>query len=95
MPDFIPAVGELEICPLCDNSPHAVLCPHHPDYDDDHVSYTWAGETDEYGPASLFVDATFAQAARDLGVLREVDALREGIAEFRAALERGEIRRVR
>jgi hypothetical protein len=43
---------------------------------------------------AFWVDGTYSQAARDAGVT-EHDALREGIAEFRAALERGELWRVR
>ena len=44
--------------------------------------------------ARHWVEQTYAAAARDAGV-RGGDALCEGISEFREALKRGEIRRVR
>jgi hypothetical protein len=30
--DVVHAVGELDICDLCDASPHVAGCPRHPDY---------------------------------------------------------------
>jgi hypothetical protein len=84
-------IGELEICNLCDSSPHAVGCTRHPDFDDERISYVGADDPPEVEPAVFWVEM-YAAAATDEGVSRD-DALREGIAEFRAALGRGEIRR--
>lgn len=67
-------------------------CPRHPEYDDERVTYERTDAPDERGPASFWVGDTYAQAARDAGV-RGDDALREGIAEFTAALKRREIRK--
>jgi hypothetical protein len=88
------AVGELDICDLCDSSPHVVGCPRHPDYDDERISYVNAEDPEEVAAACHFVEDVYAAAGRDAGLKMDA-ALREGIAKFRAALERGEIRSVR
>lgn len=85
--------GELEICELCGGSPHVLGCPYHPRYDDDRYMYERVDATDDKGPASYWVDDTFAAAARSEG-LDEDAALREGVEEFARALRDGELRRV-
>lgn len=85
-------VGELDICTLCDASPHSVGCPLHAGYDDEHVSYVRVDASEEIGPARYWVEDTFALAAADAG-LNSRAALKEGIAEFVAALQRGDLHR--
>jgi hypothetical protein len=48
---------------------------------------------DECGTARFWVEDTFAAAAEDAGETG-LDAIREGIVEFRAAIERGELRKL-
>lgn len=84
------AAGELDVCSLCDSSPHELGCPEHPHFDDDGVAYSLVDAEDDAGPASHWVNDTFAAAARDAG-LDEKAALAEGVSEFRAALDRGEL----
>ena len=88
------AVGELDICALCDSSPHLVACSQHRDFDDDRISYALSAAPEEVGPASYWVNDTFAAAAREAG-LDDRAALVEGIEEFAAALKRGELKRTR
>jgi len=87
-------VGELDICALCDSSPHSVACSQHSDFDDDRISYALMAAPDEVGPASYWVNDTFAAAAREAG-LDDRAALVEGIGEFAAALKRAELKRAR
>ncbi len=88
-----PPMGDLDICGICDGSPHVVGCPEHEDYDDARVAYARADDRADAGTASYWVDETFAAAARDVGLFEEF-ALREGVAEFTAALRRREIVRL-
>lgn len=85
-------VGELDICDICECSPHIGGCPRHPDYDNECISYVRADAPEEMGPARYWVEDTFAIAATDAGA-EHATALREGISEFRLALKRGELRR--
>jgi|SRR5579875_756064 len=88
-----PVVGQLEICGLCDSSPHTLGCPYHPHYNDERITYFRADAPDEVGPASYWVEDTFVLAALDSG-MEEPQALREGLNEFQSALKRGELRRL-
>ena len=81
-------LGSLEICDICELSPHATGCPRHADYCDDRTSYFRADSPAEIGPAKFWVEDTFGAAALDAGETQN-DALREGIAEFQDALRRG------
>ena len=85
-------IGELDVCLLCDSSPHVVACPEHPNFADERLTYALANYAQDVGTAAYWVEDTFAAAARDAG-LDERAALVEGIEEFTAALERGELRR--
>ncbi len=89
---LVVGVGELEICDLCGSSPHAVGCRNHLMYDDDRWSYESADTPTEVGSARFCVEDTYAAAAFDNGITGD-GALIEGISEFMAALERGELRR--
>ena len=91
--DAMDTVGELEICNLCDGAPHLSGCPLHRDYDNERVVYARTDAIDDAGPASYWVDDTFAAAARDSGEPEE-ESLREGIREFHSALQRGDIRQI-
>jgi hypothetical protein len=77
-----------------DNRQSLAPLSRHPDYDDERISYVRAYATDEIGTASHYVEDLYVTAVPDAGLGLD-DALCEGIAEFRAALERGEIRRIR
>lgn len=91
---LIAGVGELDICSLCDCSPHAIGCPSHPMYDDDRCSYELADTPTEVGSARFWVEDTYAAAAFDHGISGH-GALIEGIGEFMAAVKRGELRLAR
>lgn len=91
--DLVAGVGELDICNLCDSSPHVVGCPRHASYHDERFMYSRCDEPSERGPASFWVDDTFALAAADAG-LDSRAALIEGIEEFMAALRRSEFQPV-
>jgi hypothetical protein len=88
------AVGELEICVLCNSSSHAVGCPRHQHYNDERFSYRRSDAADETGPASYWVEGTYALAAIDDGEPPD-KALREGIEEFQRALESGDLTSIR
>ena len=94
MGDLVPCIGVLDICDICDSSPHAVGCPRHVDYDDARVEYVRTDSPDDVGTASFWVEETFGAAALEAGESKE-SALREGVAEFREAVRRGELRRAR
>ena len=89
--DLVPGGGELDICNLCDSSPHLVGCPYHDRFDDDNFCYVRVDARGEVGPASFWVNDTYAAAAASEG-LDERAALLEGIEEFTAAVRRGELR---
>jgi hypothetical protein len=93
MSDLIAGVGELEICELCGESPHLVGCPHHPNFDDERISYFRVDAPDEVGTTRFWVRDTFAAAAAESG-LDAHDALNEGIEEFGAAIKRGDLKRL-
>ena len=86
------AVGELDVCDICDSSPHSLGCPRHPDYNDERISYTRLDAPEEIGPARYWVEDTFAVAARDAGEDEE-SGLREAISEVTLALKRGDLPR--
>lgn len=90
--DLVPRVGQLDICNLCDSSPHAVGCPRHSMYADDRWSYERVDALDEAGPASFWVEETYAVAAMEAG-LASSEAVLERMREFGIALQRGELRR--
>lgn len=90
---MIPVVGELDICELCDSSPHLRGCPHHAEFDSDGRLYANVEAPGDVGSAAYWVGDTFQQAAMDCGE-SEDSALREGIQEFEAALSRGDVRPV-
>jgi hypothetical protein len=92
MSNLVAGVGELDICDICDSSPHVAGCPRHAEYDDERISYFRTDALDEVGPASFWVEKTFGAAALDAGEA-EGKALREGVAEFQEAIRRGQIRR--
>ncbi|HLY03004.1 MAG TPA: hypothetical protein VKR56_11000 [Candidatus Cybelea sp.] len=91
---LVAGIGELEICNLCDSSPHAIGCPSHPMYDDDRWSYECAEAPAELGSARFWVEETYAVAALDQGVAGK-QAMIEGAGEFMAAIKRGELRLAR
>jgi hypothetical protein len=91
--NLVSGIGELDICSLCDASPHKHGCPYHPSYGDERISYARRDAPKEVGPASFWVEETFVAAAIDAG-LDERSALIEGIIEFENAIDRGEIRRI-
>lgn len=83
-----PALGELDICGLCENSPHSVACPRHANYDDDRFTYAGKDESSDVGTARYWTEETFAAAALDAGDSERAAQL-EGIAEFSRALRDG------
>ena len=83
-----PSIDELDICALCDSSPHVVGCPHHPDYDDERVTYVSA-DPEDMGCARYWVEQRYAAAARDAGV-RGDDALCEDLGIPGGAEARGD-----
>ena len=89
---LVAGIGELDICAVCDSSPHVVGCPHHDRFDDERFSYVRVDASTEVGPAGFWVRDTFVEAALDAGT-DEGAAWKEGIEEFVTALGRGELRR--
>jgi hypothetical protein len=85
--------GELDICGICDGSPHEIGCPRHSDYDNESKVYQRFDEPAEVGPARFWVAETYALAALDAGLSKD-EALAEGLQEFTLALQRRELRRV-
>ncbi len=91
MIDQVPQ-GELDICDICNGSPHSYACPHHADYDNGARLWVRPDAKEEIGPARFWVEETFASAAQEAGETNAV-ALREGIAEFELAVREGWIER--
>lgn len=94
MTDIVPSVGELEICRLCEGSPHLRGCPRHEDFDNERIVYVRSDAPDELGTAAFWVHETFEQAALDSGESKD-EALREGIQEFEAALRCQELQKTK
>jgi len=86
------ASGELDICDLCDGSPHRIGCPRSNGFDDESLRWYRTDAPDDVGSAHYWVIGTFATAASDAG-LDSLSALREGIAEFEKAIRSGWLRR--
>jgi hypothetical protein len=93
-PKRVEAIGELDICVLCDESPHKVGCPCHSSYADECIAYYRTDDEYERGTASFWVEDTFMCAALDCGE-EPVGALAEAIEEFTTAVYRHELQRVR
>ena len=90
MSTLVASQGELEICELCDSSPHVIGCPRHEHFDDEQYAYARADSPDDSGPPSFWVMETFAAAAKYEGVDANA-AVVEGINEFMRAIQRGEL----
>jgi hypothetical protein len=88
---LVAGVGELDVCALCDSSPHVMGCPHDGRFENERFSYVRVDDPNEVGPASFWVRDTFVEAALEAGI-DERAAWKEGVAEFTAALSRGELK---